>query len=196
MPFSWSSSTELQKPFAGQPTVNEVLEVVLKECRKESLVYKVAALRCAADVLHSSQEDRFSTMAEILFPLIKKVCARPSIFNIILIAFAQTVFNKSSQITNRAAQKVAAAHQGHSRRMRMTETQKRKRCRRKLSSARLRLLGSPGPETQRLRVNQGVSSPTQTPDRIVQREMALFLLSFSSLFAHPYSRLDFIILFL
>lgn len=73
--FSWFSSTELQKPFAGQPTVGEVLEVVLKECRKESLVYKVAALRCAADVLQSSQEDRFSTMAEILFPLIKKVCA-------------------------------------------------------------------------------------------------------------------------
>lgn len=77
MPFSWSSSTELQKAFAGQPTVGEVLDVVLKECRKESLVYKVAALRCAADVLQSSQEDRFSTMAEILFPLIKKVCARP-----------------------------------------------------------------------------------------------------------------------
>uniref|UniRef100_H3CEP2 Ecm29 proteasome adaptor and scaffold n=1 Tax=Tetraodon nigroviridis TaxID=99883 RepID=H3CEP2_TETNG len=66
--------TELQKPFAGQPTVAEVLEVVLKECRKESLVYKIAALRCAADVLQSCREDRFSTMAEILFPLIQKSC--------------------------------------------------------------------------------------------------------------------------
>lgn len=87
VPFFWSSSTELQKPFAGQPTVSEVLEVVLKECRKESLVYKVAALRCAADVLQSSQEDRFTTMAEILFPLIKKVCARPAVFNVILTHF-------------------------------------------------------------------------------------------------------------
>lgn len=50
-----------------------MLEVVLKECRKESLVYKMAALRCAGDVLHSSHEDRFSDMAEILFTLIKKV---------------------------------------------------------------------------------------------------------------------------
>uniref|UniRef100_A0A672GTF9 Ecm29 proteasome adaptor and scaffold n=1 Tax=Salarias fasciatus TaxID=181472 RepID=A0A672GTF9_SALFA len=66
-------SAELQKPCSGQPTISEVLEVVLKECRKESLVYKMAALRCAGDVLHSSQEDRFGDMAEILFPLIKKV---------------------------------------------------------------------------------------------------------------------------
>ena len=54
---------------------------MLKECRKDSLVYKMAALRCAGDVLQSSQEDRFSEVAEILFPLIKKVgrwsgCAR------------------------------------------------------------------------------------------------------------------------
>lgn len=151
MPFSWSSSAELQKPFAGQPTVGEVLEVVLKECRKESLLYKVAALRCAADVLQSSQEDRFSTMADILFPLIKKVCTRLSIFNVILIDFVSTVFNESSQIPNRAAQK--AAHQDRSRRTRMMETRKRKGCRRKLCSARLRLSGSPGPETQRLRVS-------------------------------------------
>ncbi|KAF7662410.1 hypothetical protein LDENG_00236880 [Lucifuga dentata] len=67
-------STELEKPCTGQPTISEVLEVVLKECRKESLVYKMAALRCAGVVLHSSQEDRFSEMAEILLPLIKKNC--------------------------------------------------------------------------------------------------------------------------
>ncbi|XP_057700353.1 proteasome adapter and scaffold protein ECM29 isoform X2 [Corythoichthys intestinalis] len=67
-------STELEKPCSGQPTISEVLEVVLKECRKESLVYKMAALRCAGDVLHSSQEDRFSDMTDILFPLIKKSC--------------------------------------------------------------------------------------------------------------------------
>ncbi|XP_035992752.1 proteasome adapter and scaffold protein ECM29 [Fundulus heteroclitus] len=67
-------SAELRKPCSGQPTVPEVLDVVLKECRKENLLYKMAALRCAADVLHSSQEDRFSDMADILFPLIKKSC--------------------------------------------------------------------------------------------------------------------------
>ncbi|KAJ0047308.1 hypothetical protein NL108_005076, partial [Boleophthalmus pectinirostris] len=67
-------SLELQKPCPGQPTISEVLDVVLKECRKESLVYKMAALRCAGEVLHSSQEDSFDIMAEILLPLIKKSC--------------------------------------------------------------------------------------------------------------------------
>lgn len=67
-------SAELQKPCSGQPTISEVLDVVLKECRKESLVYKMAALRCAGDVLQSTQEDCFSIMAEILLPLIKKSC--------------------------------------------------------------------------------------------------------------------------
>lgn len=66
-------STELLKPCQGQPTISEVLEVVLKECRKDNLVYKIAALRCAGDVLQSSQQDCFSSLAEILFPLIKKV---------------------------------------------------------------------------------------------------------------------------
>uniref|UniRef100_A0A8C5A5Q6 Ecm29 proteasome adaptor and scaffold n=1 Tax=Gadus morhua TaxID=8049 RepID=A0A8C5A5Q6_GADMO len=69
---SCTAAGRLQKPCAGQPTVAEVLELVLKECRKDSLVYKMAALRCAGDVLQSSQEDRFSEVAEILFPLIKK----------------------------------------------------------------------------------------------------------------------------
>ncbi|XP_038148704.1 proteasome adapter and scaffold protein ECM29 [Cyprinodon tularosa] len=67
-------SVELRKPCSGQPTIPEVLDVVLKECRKENLVYKMAALRCAGDVLQSSQEDRFRDMADILFPLIKKSC--------------------------------------------------------------------------------------------------------------------------
>lgn len=67
-------SVELQKPCPGQPTIAEVLDVVLKECRKESLVYKMAALRCAGDVLQSTQEDCFSIMAEILLPLIRKNC--------------------------------------------------------------------------------------------------------------------------
>lgn len=65
-------SAELQKPCSGQPSIPEVLDVVFKECRKENLVYKIAALRCAGDVLHSTKEDRFSDIAEILFPLIKK----------------------------------------------------------------------------------------------------------------------------
>lgn len=56
-----------------------MLEAVLKECHKENLPYKMAALRCAADVLQSSQEDRFSAVAAILFPLLKKVGVYPSL---------------------------------------------------------------------------------------------------------------------
>uniref|UniRef100_A0A8K9WRT8 Ecm29 proteasome adaptor and scaffold n=1 Tax=Oncorhynchus mykiss TaxID=8022 RepID=A0A8K9WRT8_ONCMY len=66
-------SGELQKSSPGQPSVPEVIDLVLKECRKDNLVYKMAALGCAADVLQATQEDRFSDMADILIPLIKKV---------------------------------------------------------------------------------------------------------------------------
>ncbi|XP_064200970.1 proteasome adapter and scaffold protein ECM29 [Anguilla rostrata] len=65
-------SGELQKSAPGQPTIPEVIELVLKECRKEILGYKMAALRCAADVLESTREDRFQELVDILIPLIKK----------------------------------------------------------------------------------------------------------------------------
>uniref|UniRef100_A0AAR2L3Y5 Ecm29 proteasome adaptor and scaffold n=1 Tax=Pygocentrus nattereri TaxID=42514 RepID=A0AAR2L3Y5_PYGNA len=65
-------SAELKKTVAGQPSVRQVLDLVLKECKKESLVYKMAALRCAADILEATEEDRFQEMTEILFPLIRK----------------------------------------------------------------------------------------------------------------------------
>ncbi|KPP78726.1 proteasome-associated protein ECM29-like, partial [Scleropages formosus] len=65
-------STELQKPAPGQPSIPEIIDMVLKECRKEILSYKMAALRCVGDVLESTQEDRFQELADILIPLIKK----------------------------------------------------------------------------------------------------------------------------
>ncbi|KAI5087767.1 proteasome-associated protein ECM29-like isoform X1 [Silurus meridionalis] len=65
-------SGELQKPAPGQPTVQQVLDMVLKECKKESLVYKMAALHSAANILEAAKEDRFQEMADILFPIIKK----------------------------------------------------------------------------------------------------------------------------
>ncbi|RXN25525.1 proteasome-associated ECM29-like protein [Labeo rohita] len=69
-------SAELQKPAAGQPTVSEVLDLVLKECKKESLVYKMSALRSAADILESTKEDRFQEITDIVLPLIKKINSR------------------------------------------------------------------------------------------------------------------------
>ncbi|XP_041077323.1 proteasome adapter and scaffold protein ECM29 isoform X1 [Polyodon spathula] len=65
-------SGELKKSVPGQPNIIEIIELVLKECHKENLRYKIAALKCAADVLQATQEDRFQELAGILIPLIKK----------------------------------------------------------------------------------------------------------------------------
>lgn len=67
-----SCSDELQKPVAGQPTINEVVECVMRECRKESLVYKLVALQAAGKILEATHTDRFSELSQIVFPIIKK----------------------------------------------------------------------------------------------------------------------------
>lgn len=66
-------SAELQTSVPGQPAVNDIVLAVLKECRKENLKYKMVALRCAAGVLQATKEDRFQELADIIFPMIKKV---------------------------------------------------------------------------------------------------------------------------
>ncbi|XP_053558665.1 proteasome adapter and scaffold protein ECM29 [Bombina bombina] len=65
-------SEQLKNSTPDQPSIDEVVQAVLKECRKENVKYKISALKCAADVLESTKEDHFHDLAEILFPLIKK----------------------------------------------------------------------------------------------------------------------------
>lgn len=65
-------STELEKSVPNQPTTNEILQAVLKECCKENLKYKIVAISCAADVLKATKEDRFQEFSDIVIPLIKK----------------------------------------------------------------------------------------------------------------------------
>uniref|UniRef100_A0A674HU35 Ecm29 proteasome adaptor and scaffold n=1 Tax=Taeniopygia guttata TaxID=59729 RepID=A0A674HU35_TAEGU len=65
-------SAELQKSVPGQPTITDVVQALLKECRKENLKYKMVALRCAAGVLQATKEDHFQELADIIFPMIKK----------------------------------------------------------------------------------------------------------------------------
>ncbi|XP_009708838.1 PREDICTED: proteasome-associated protein ECM29 homolog, partial [Cariama cristata] len=65
-------NAELQKSVPGQPTVNDIVQAVLKECWKENLKYKMVALRCAAGVLQATKEDQFQELADIIFPMIKK----------------------------------------------------------------------------------------------------------------------------
>lgn len=66
-------SKQLKEPVPAQPSIEDIIEAVLKECRKENMRYKIIALKCAADVLESTKEDHFQELADILFPIIKKV---------------------------------------------------------------------------------------------------------------------------
>nr|XP_060618484.1 proteasome adapter and scaffold protein ECM29 isoform X1 [Anolis sagrei ordinatus] len=69
-----SCSTELHKSVPGQPSVDDILQAMLKECRKDNLRYKIVALRCTADVLKTMQENRFQELTDIVFPIIQKNC--------------------------------------------------------------------------------------------------------------------------
>lgn len=68
-----SCSEELEKPVPNQPSIHEILQVVLKECCKENPRYKIVAISCAGDVLKATKEDRFQEFSDIVIPLIKKV---------------------------------------------------------------------------------------------------------------------------
>ncbi|XP_069812868.1 proteasome adapter and scaffold protein ECM29-like, partial [Dendropsophus ebraccatus] len=67
-----SCSEQLKEPAPLQPSIDTIIQAILKECRKENIKYKIIALKCAADVLESTKEDHFQEMADILFPLIQK----------------------------------------------------------------------------------------------------------------------------
>ncbi|KAM9329749.1 proteasome adapter and scaffold protein ECM29 [Gastrophryne carolinensis] len=68
-----SSCSDLLKEDApAQPSIDTIIQAVLKECRKENVKYKMVALKCVAEILYSTKEDRFKELADILFPLIKK----------------------------------------------------------------------------------------------------------------------------
>ena len=79
-----SCSTELEKSVPNQPTPNEILQAVLKECCKENLKYKIVAISCAADVLKATKEDTFREFSDIVIPLIKKVIATYIILGFLL----------------------------------------------------------------------------------------------------------------
>uniref|UniRef100_A0A8U7P1K2 Ecm29 proteasome adaptor and scaffold n=1 Tax=Corvus moneduloides TaxID=1196302 RepID=A0A8U7P1K2_CORMO len=68
----YACSAELQNSVPGQPTITDIVQALLKECRKENLKYKMVALRCAAGVLQATKEDRFQELADVIFPMIKK----------------------------------------------------------------------------------------------------------------------------
>ena len=67
-------SEELLTLREAQPTVEEIVAVTLKECRKENITYKMEALQCTAAILHSYDLDHMKDIADILLPLLPRVC--------------------------------------------------------------------------------------------------------------------------
>ncbi|XP_007498231.2 proteasome adapter and scaffold protein ECM29 isoform X6 [Monodelphis domestica] len=65
-------SSELEKSVPNQPSINEIVQAVLKECRKDNIKYKIVAVRCIADILNATKEDRFQELSDIVIPMIKK----------------------------------------------------------------------------------------------------------------------------
>ena len=57
----------------GQPTVEDIVELMLKECRKENIVYKIEALQRTSAILHSCDIDRMKDIADIILPLLPQV---------------------------------------------------------------------------------------------------------------------------
>ncbi|XP_062591295.1 proteasome adapter and scaffold protein ECM29-like [Saccostrea cucullata] len=49
-------------PVDGQPTITEVVDAVMKECKKENIEYKVEAMKCMGNLLEEYKEDRFKEM--------------------------------------------------------------------------------------------------------------------------------------
>jgi len=68
----------------GQPTVDEIVDVMLKECRKENIVYKMSALQSTSAVLHLYDIDRIRHIADILLPLLPQVCVSLCIDTVLL----------------------------------------------------------------------------------------------------------------
>jgi len=64
---------ELMSVREGQPAVDEIVEVTLKECLKQNVTYKMEALQCAASILNSYKIDRMKDIADILSPVLPQV---------------------------------------------------------------------------------------------------------------------------
>ncbi|XP_021353886.1 proteasome-associated protein ECM29 homolog [Mizuhopecten yessoensis] len=56
----------------SQPSISQVVEAVMKECRKERLAYKLEALQCMGSILEEYKLDHFKDMWDILSPTLLK----------------------------------------------------------------------------------------------------------------------------
>jgi len=58
------------QPDDAQPSLDTVLEAVIKECRKEKVSYKMSALQCIGPILETHKIDRYSEIHAILDPML------------------------------------------------------------------------------------------------------------------------------
>ncbi|XP_056020008.1 proteasome adapter and scaffold protein ECM29-like [Ostrea edulis] len=55
----------------GQPTIDVVIEAVMKECKKENIVYKMEAMKCMGNLLEGYKVDRFKDMWSLITPVLQ-----------------------------------------------------------------------------------------------------------------------------
>ncbi|XP_041357221.1 proteasome adapter and scaffold protein ECM29-like [Gigantopelta aegis] len=67
-----SCKEAITKGQAGQATIEEIVEAVLKECKKEKPAYRIEALKCLSEILETYNIDRFADVWEIVDPIIQK----------------------------------------------------------------------------------------------------------------------------
>ena len=60
-------------PADDQPTIEQVLTALMKECNKENLKYKSAALNYTTDVLEAYSIDKYKDISDIIYPMLEKV---------------------------------------------------------------------------------------------------------------------------
>jgi hypothetical protein len=56
-----------------QPSVEEITIAVVKECRRENVLYKMEALRCISSIVQTYDIDKFADISEILLPFLSAV---------------------------------------------------------------------------------------------------------------------------
>ena len=54
----------------------QIVEAVLKECKKEKPAYKIEAVKCLGEILETYKLDRFADVWEIVNPVIQKVAIK------------------------------------------------------------------------------------------------------------------------
>jgi len=67
-----SCKESLSESLEGQPPMSQVLDSLMKECKKENKLYKMEALTSTAAIVEAHEIDRFQDFADMLYPILRK----------------------------------------------------------------------------------------------------------------------------